>query len=178
MATKKRDTSSGMGITKPTDRNLPTWKSIKLGTSLKTADDFRRALKNCNMRLCGCTSNILKNPDFTVAAEEIELNLAVISVAELGFKNGATLKQIYSQAKKLDLRLCPAEVGPQLRLQYKNQPRDEWLIIAMNPIVSHDENLSLFGVGRTDSDLCLSCGNGNHNFAWDPNARFVFSLLR
>ena len=63
---------------------------------------------------------------------------------QLGFPNGATLKEIYAKAKDLGLELCPAEVGPLLRLNYPDQPNGEYLRIAMETINDSD--------GRASSD--------------------------
>ena len=59
---------------------------------------------------------------------------------------------ILKKGQEMGLQLCPAEVGPQLRLQYDDQPRDESLFIAMKPInlngwdkifsVVHNKNIS------------------------------------
>ncbi|MCH8162645.1 MAG: hypothetical protein IIA99_00905, partial [Proteobacteria bacterium] len=93
-------------------------KTIKLGTGLVTPDDFRRALKDDGFRLSDWSSDILGKPAFTVSSEETEVDLVVVSVSELGFKDGATRADIYKRAKELGWELCSAEVGPQLRLQY------------------------------------------------------------
>ena len=106
---------------------FPVWKTIKLGTGLKTADDFRQALKASGFEIGNWANDILGKPAFTAAAKETEVELVRVSVAERGFKNGATRKDIYQRAQELGLELCPNEVGPQLRLQYKDQPYNEWL---------------------------------------------------
>ena len=167
---------SGELVVKPVDRNWSTWKTIRLGTNgLKTADDFRKFLKDNGFSIGDYANDILGKPTFTAAAEEIELDLVVASVAELGFKNGATREQIYARAKELGLDLCPAEVGPQLRLQYKDQPNGEWLIVAMEPIAGSVGGLELFGVERYDSDLWLDGCYGGPDYVWDSDDRFVFS---
>jgi len=167
---------SGELVVKPVDRNWSTWKTIRLGTNgLKTADDFRKFLKDNGFSIGDYANDILGKPTFTAAAEEIELDLVVASVAELGFKNGATREQIYARAKELGLDLCPAEVGPQLRLQYKDQPNGEWLIVAMEPIADSVGLLGLFFVGRFDSGLWLSGFCCRPDYVWYSVGRFVFS---
>jgi len=149
--------------------SFATFKTIKLGT-LKDANAICKAITDAGVRI-----NILNQPAFTVATEETEVELVVASVAELGFKDGAEYSVICERAKQLDLELCPAEVGPQLRLQYLDQPNGEWLRIAMEPITFSDGNLCLFGVGRVSNEFWLdSSRNGRPGGFWLGLSRFVF----
>ena len=151
-----------------------TWKTIKLGTSLKTADDFRRVFTVDGFRIGNLGNDILGKPAFKAATTQIDVNLLNVSVAELGFKDGATRKDIYERAISLGLSLCPNEVGPQLRLQYKDQPNGEWLRIAMKPITASDNNLRIFEVGHDGDGLWLIGGNGRSGGFWAGSSRFVF----
>lgn len=161
---------------KPVDRDWPTWKTVRIGTpGLETAGDFRDALKASGFNIDSRALDILGKPAFVVAVEEeTKLDLVVVSVAELGFKNGATLEQIYARAKALGLDLCSAEVGPQLRLQYQNQPNGEWLVIAMKPIAV-DGLLGLFGVERFGFFRRLSSDFDGPGHVWSSDYRFVFA---
>lgn len=160
---------------KPVQCEFTVFKTIKLGTGPKNANDFRKAIKDNGFSIGDYANDILGKPAFTVAAEETKLDLVVVSVAELGFKDGATPKQIYARAKELGLDLCPAEVGPQLRLQYKDQPKGEWLVIAMEPIALADGFLGLFYVERHGSGLWLGGCYGGSACVWGSGDRFVFS---
>lgn len=111
---------------------------------------------------------------FMVAAEETEVDLVVVSVAELGFKNGVKREDIYARAKELGLGLCPAEVGPQLRLQYADQSGGEWLVIGMEPITGSGGSLRLFRVGHGDFGLWLGGSCGGPDSIWRAGRRFVF----
>lgn len=73
----------------------------------------------------------MKMPAFTCAKKQEEVDLVVVSVGELGFKDVALYKDICARAAEFGLDLCPAEVGPALRLAYDDQPLGEWLYIAM-----------------------------------------------
>ncbi|TSC94043.1 MAG: hypothetical protein CEN87_712, partial [Parcubacteria group bacterium Licking1014_1] len=46
---------------------FPVWKTIKLGTGSKNADDFRKAIKDCGMKIGDWANDILGKPEFTVA---------------------------------------------------------------------------------------------------------------
>ena len=155
--------------------DLKTFKTINLGTGLKTADDFRKSLWDSGNKVSSEANGILGNSAFTVAVKKIKIDLAIKSVDELGFKDGATRQRIYGRANELGLDLCPAEVGPQLRLQYKDQPEEEQLIVAMNPITVSGGVLLLFSVGRGGSGLWL---DGYYDFPGNicyAGLRFVFA---
>jgi hypothetical protein len=160
------------------DTSFKTWKTIKLGTGHQTADDFRKALKKAGCRIGDWANDLLGKPAFTAATEETEVNLVNISVAELGFPNGATRKEIYEKAKELGLELCPAEVGPQLRLQYKDQPNGEWLLIGMEPITASDGDLEVFDVGRGDDGRWLFSLYGHPDYFWSGDSRWAFVLSK
>ena len=62
------------------------------------------------------------------------MDLVVVSGAELGTPTEPTLADVYARAQAHGLALAPAEIGPQLRLQYLDQPVSEFLHVGMNPI--------------------------------------------
>ena len=157
-----------------TQPEFKVWKTIKLGTGLKTAEDFRKALKKGGHKIGDWGNDILGKPAFTASETEIEVELVVASVAELGFKDGATRKDIYERALSYGLELCPNEVGPQLRLQYEDQPNGEWLLVAMEPIADSDGRLHVFGVARVSHGSWLYGDYGYPVHFWHGHRRWVF----
>ena len=128
------------------------------------------------MRVSDWANDMLGKSTFKVATDPTEVNLVVVSVAELGFKDGAKLKDIYAKAQQLGLQLCPNEVGPKLRLEYADQPMGEWLIIGMEPITASGGFLRLFRVERRDNGLWLDSLYDNPDDIWNADNRFVFVL--
>ncbi len=158
----------------PSKSDFKVWKTIKLGTGMKNARQFRLAIVKAGGKVGGVATDILGNPAFTVATEEVELDLVNVSVGELGFAKGATRREIYKRAIELGLERCPAEVGPQLRLQYKDQPMGKLLLIGMEPISDSGGYLDVFYVERSGDGLWLYCCNGYPDYVWDPDSRWVF----
>lgn len=154
--------------------NIQVWKTIKLGTGLKTADDFRGALKAGGYQINDSANEMLGKPAFTVAAKETEIELVKVLAKELGFKKGASRQEIYQRAQELGLKLCPNEVGPQLRLQYKNQPLNEWLLVAMEPIPDLYGCFRAFSVEPYGSVRWVSSLCGRPYNSWDTKDQFVF----
>ena len=101
--------------------------------------------------------------------------LVKVSVKELGFESSATLKEIYTKAKEQGLELCPPEVGPHLREQYKDQPANEWIWMAMEP-VSGRYHPHVFNVEHNDDGLWLFSLWTYPDLEWYPGTEFVFRL--
>lgn len=156
-------------------QSFVVWKTIKLGTGLITADHFRKALWKIG-KVGKYGDDILGNPSFAASPQKKKAELVTVSVAELGFNNGEMRVNVYKRAQELGLYLCPPEVGPQLRLQYKDQPKDAWLIIGMEPIMDSHKDPRVFTIGSNKDGLCLAA-NRNNFFYGDFRLVFLRSNL-
>jgi hypothetical protein len=125
---------------------LDPFITIKIGT-YKDIPSLRKALEDSGVSISESSNSILDR--VTLSKSEKLLDLVVLSVADLGLSIGAGTLQVYDAAKKQGFELCPAEVGPQLRLQYIDQPNGEFLQIAMEDIT------------HTPVSFCVSNFGGN-----------------
>ncbi len=161
-------------VVKMSERVWKTWMTIKLGRQ-KSVEEIRQALKASGNNISDWANDILGKPAFTVSETEQDVELVNVSVEELGFKQSACYADICKRALELGLDLCPAEVGPQLRLQYKDQPKGTYVVVAMNAITDSDGDLLVFSVERCDDgDRYLDAGSGNVGNIWVASNRFVF----
>lgn len=152
---------------------FPTWRTVKLGTH-KDVKALRKAMENAGIKIGDYASSMLKHTMFTVASAETEIELVRVSVAELGFPKGATRAAIYDAARAKGLSVCPAEVGPQVRLQYLDQPMNEWFLIGMEPIPDSDDNPLVFSVEHDGYGRWLFSNVGHAEGVWYGDARWVF----
>jgi len=154
----------------------PIWRTITIGeykgvNAVRTAFDA----SPCPIGLGESADEILGRPAFLYAKKRTQLDLTVVSVLDLGFgEDGATLQEIYARALQIGLELCPAEVGPILRLNYLDQPVGEFLNIAMRPIARYDGELVDLTVGNGGAGLLLIGGDGEPGLVLAGRIRFVF----
>lgn len=154
---------------------FPIFKTITLGIH-KSVKAYREVLTNAGFRIGDWASDILKKVQ--VSQSEIQLDLVILSVAELGFKEATRLDRIYARGKELGLELCPSEAGPALRLAYPDQPYGEWLRIAMEPVTGSDGGLGVFRVGCGVGGRWLDSCCGSSVGLWGPVNLWVFVLPR
>ncbi len=162
---------SGESVIKAVEHSFSIWKTITIGLH-KNAESYRKALKSCGFKISDWVNDILKK--IVVSSVETILDLVILTVAELGFNNGATLQQIYDRAKELGLELCPAEVGLALCLAYLDQPYGEWLQIAMEPITDSDGGVGVFHVAHDDDEQWLGMCWSSSDGVWNPDDQWVF----
>jgi len=99
-----------------------------------------------------------------------------VSATELGFEaDTASLADIYARARQLGFGLAPAEVGPQLRLQYLGQPIGEFLIIGMEPIKTWEGEPIILAVANGGAGLILIGQDGSANAQISTTSRLLFA---
>jgi len=155
-------------------KEFPIWKTINIGT-YSSVEDLKQAILNAGFKIGDWAEDVLNNSSFTLATEKKEVNLVKITPKELGFNNGALREDIYKKAIDAELELCPLEVGPQLRLQYKDQPRLESLQIGMEPQKDSDGHESEFRVVHGGDDFIWLVGDHKHpDDFWGADEPFIF----
>jgi hypothetical protein len=160
-----------VGVTSLTD--TPVWKRITLG-GYKGVNSLRNALDAARVRIGDSADEILGRPAFHVSPEKSDVDLVVVSVAELGFPSGAPLADIHRRAGELGLELCPAEVAPLLRLAYTNQPMGEFLNVAMRPIATYAGELVALSIANAGTGPLLIGGDGRPELVMNRMAKLVF----
>jgi hypothetical protein len=154
--------------------DVPVWRKIAIGTF---ADWFalRRALTAAGCSIGETAEEILARPAFTLGVTRTDLELLTVSAAELGFDGDtASLGQIYARARQLGFELAPAEIGPQLRLQYFDQPMGEFLIVGMEPIKTWEGEPVILTVANGGAGLVLVGQDGRADAEIFVGSRFLF----
>ena len=101
------------------------------------------------------------------------MKLVAVSAAELGFETDtASLADIYVRAQELGF--AAAEVAPQLRLQYFDQPIGEFLIVGMEPIKTWKGEPVILTVANGGAGLILIGQDGSADAEIPVASRFLF----
>ncbi len=154
---------------------LKIWKTVKLGVH-KTPEAYEKSIEKKDFCIVDWARQILKK--VTVSQTVVEVDLGVLTVAELGFKGNARFEDICARIIEIGGELCPDEVGPALRDQYEDQPLGEWNLIAMKALTDSDGLLLVFGVDHDDDVRWLDTFNGHPGDLYDPDDRVVFVVPR
>ena len=127
--TLKRTPSAGMPpILVRSAAAAPVWRTIAIGT-FANSFALRNALDAAGCGIGDLAQEILARPAFTLRTARTEVELIAVSAAELGFQTDTvSLADIYARAQQLGFGLAAAEVAPQLRLQYFDQPMGETIL--------------------------------------------------
>lgn len=145
--------------------------NLETDPNINSPEKAEEAIKSKEIYLSDYSKDILYKTKFSHEGKTYEL--ARFTVGQLGFPDEATTKEIYKRAtKELGLELCPAEVGPHLRLKY---PGKEFMLIAMKQITDRDGVLNVFTLGSSGgSELELDGHYAKLSCGWRSDCKFVF----
>jgi len=155
--------------------DVAIWKTITIGTFANSIK-LRNELDGMGCNVGGQAAEIMARPIFAVASQKTDVKLVTVSPAQLGFTSDtATLAGIYARARQLGFELAAAEVGPQLRIQYLDQPIGEFLVIGMEPILTWGGEPIILNVANGGAGLILIGQDGRAEAEIPVTSRFVFA---
>ena len=145
----------------------------------KSAKELIKEMKDAKINISPYAEDMMKNRDFKIQKEREDAVFIRLKVRDLGiYKSYPTTDEIYSRIEELGLELCPVETGPNYRLQYQNQPLNEWVRIGMKQISDRYGDPCIFDLGRRDGGLWLDDRWADPEDGWDPEVEFVFRLSK
>lgn len=141
-------------------------------------DELAKRLKDGRHSVSEWVRNIMLRSAFATLPEPIEIELGWITVRDLGFEKEPTTAELFARINGVG-ELCPAEVGPHLRLSDKSQPRGTCYWVAMDPITASYGNPDVFFVKRYDGgEPWLSADYALPSARWLLGSTFVFVLRK
>jgi hypothetical protein len=166
---------------------LTVFKTLKIG-GVPTKKLENKVKKSCE-EVTRWVKGIMKQKDFVTAETQTDVNFVVLTPTELGFTSDPRTYDFMTKnfcaewsAKHLEgyvIELCEAEDGPQLRIQYEDQPNGEVLWMAMERITDSEDHPSLFAVERSpDGKRWLRTGRVGPDHVSDLDDRVMFRFRK
>ena len=141
---------------------------FRLSADYRSGKEYLEALQEKGYKVDEDAEDLLNQKEFEKIPEET-VRLKKVTVRDLGFSSKATLKEILAVAEKKGLKPCPPWVGPQYRMQCKD---DELTVIGMKPMTGSHGGTYIFNVHRPGSDRWLY--SNLTDFRWYPDHEFLF----
>lgn len=160
--------------------------TVRIGGMTKT--ELLGALRAQNVRLNEAATALFQDGRWMPLDQRRVVEIAVLSVAELGFSAGAIYAHLIARALESKLAECPLELGPHLRLQFLQQddivghrakthagaPAGSFAV-ASTPLDDTDETPKGFYLRRVDGVLWLRGYWCSSDHVFSPTDVFVFS---
>ena len=159
---------------------IKVWRTIDLGNGLKNAADFLRVLSKSPFEVHESAMEFFGREDIFCAGSEVgDVDLVQMCPWQLGFKGSASYQEICDRAEELGLRLCVPEIGPQLRLQYVDQPSRDVLYLAMKPLRKSSFVLCIFSLSYSGMVLSINAHcSGERGTRYSDGEQFIFVAPR
>jgi hypothetical protein len=174
---------------RPTDQPasreyVPT--TVRIGGMRRS--ELLGALRERNVLLNDAATALFGDRRFTTLGERRVIELAALSVGDLGFAEGATYAALVARALEAGLVECPLETAPHLRLQLTEQPDASdglpmthgrappgSITVASTPLDDEDESPKGFYLRHVDGVAWLRGYRSWAGHVWSREDVLVFS---
>jgi hypothetical protein len=169
-----------MQLTSPT-----ITRTVQVGGLSKAA--LREELQRNAIALNDAAEQLFASERFTTAATRYAVVTVELSVGALGFPQGATTAALVARAADHGLDRCPLELGPHLRVQYREQPEgyvgqpvrqhqapSGSITIVSAPLSDDDTVPKGFYLRRINGVLWLRGYRAGADHIWEPDDQLIF----
>lgn len=159
----------------------------------KDRKELLEAMKKQGINISSYAQEMIESPDFMPTQSGLNsikrlfkgerspitetVDIVRLKVRDFGFTNYPTTTELFAKAEEFGLELCPAEVGPQYRLQQTDQPMDNWFYIGMKPLVASGSP-SVFRLELYSNGLWLDSHWATPDRNWNLDSEFVFRFRK
>ena len=153
--------------------------------------DLLQALREHKVQLNQAAKILFEDRRFTPRSQSKVIEIAFLTVADLGFGEGATYEQLMARALQSGLVESPLELGPYLRMQFLHQPEGTddspttqhraprgSITVASSPLDNCEKTPKGFYLRRIDGVLWLRGYWSWPGHIWSPEDLLVFSRDR
>ncbi len=160
-------------------------RAIAVGGMSK--EELRKELREAGIEMNELGRILFASERFQTSATRRTIETVEVAVGDLGHGQGATFSRISEAAAGLGLLLCPLEVGPHLRLQYRDQPEGHRadvdsrhrappgsVTVASPPLTDDHDFPKGFYLRRIKGTLWLRGYRSDDEHIWEPEDRFIF----
>lgn len=157
----------------------------------KDRKELLEAMKKQGINISSYAQEMIESPDFMPTQSGLNsikrlfkgerspitetVDIVRLKVRDFGFTNYPTTTELFAKAEEFGLELCPAEVGPQYRLQQTDQPMDNWFYIGMKPLVA---SVLVFSLAHLSDGLWLHDHWARPDRRWPLDHEFVFRFRK
>lgn len=166
-----------------------SWRTFLIGGVAKKA--LLQRVK-AGFSVSDWAEDLMKRPAFTTQDAEEAIETIILTPADFGYERTPTTTELLDPTRLAEwsaqnterlnghvVELLPAEAGPHIRDQYKDQPNGEVLWIAMERITDSDGYPRVFTVLRYDGgEQWLYAGWASPGDRWSLDGRVVFRLRK
>ncbi len=173
-----------------TEEKFAKWRNFLIGGVAKKA---LLARVKSGFEVGTWAEDMMKQNAFTTQDAEEEIETIILAVSDFGYERMPTTAELLDPTRLAEwskqnaqrlpegyvVDLLPAEAGPHIRDQYKDQPKGEVLWMAMERIADSDGYPDVFDVVRGGGGKrWLDGGHANPAGQWSLGHRFVFRLRK
>lgn len=131
------------------------WRTITLGVDSKTNLGLCEKVTSSGVKVSEWIKTFIEKNPCSTANTTTKVELAMVSLADLGLTTHVTYEEMYKRAIELGLQFCTMEIILELRSQYTDQPKKTRFLVASELLEDGDGSFATFHLMNGNGELSL-----------------------